>query len=75
MTFHEYLAKARQDDAQRADERDRPLLTAAGPHAAASPHRCYRPGMAAGTADVPPGSHIELVIQASNQLAIRPNGS
>jgi hypothetical protein len=28
MTFHEYLAKARQDDAQRVGERDRLLLTA-----------------------------------------------
>ena len=28
MTFHEYLAKARQDDAQRAGERDRLLRTA-----------------------------------------------
>jgi hypothetical protein len=28
MTFHEYLATARQDDAQRAGERDRLLRTA-----------------------------------------------
>lgn len=28
MTFHEYLAKARQDDAQRAGQRDRLILTA-----------------------------------------------
>jgi hypothetical protein len=28
MTFHEYLAKARQDDRQRAGERDHLLLTA-----------------------------------------------
>jgi hypothetical protein len=28
MTFHEYLAKARQHDAQRAGERDRLLRTA-----------------------------------------------
>ena len=28
MTFHEYLAKARQADAQRAGERDRLLLAA-----------------------------------------------
>lgn len=28
MTFHEYLAKARQDDAQRVGERDRLLLIA-----------------------------------------------
>jgi len=28
MTFHEYLAKARQDDAQQAGERDRLLRTA-----------------------------------------------
>ena len=28
MTFHEYLAKARQHDAQRAAERDRLLRTA-----------------------------------------------
>jgi hypothetical protein len=28
MTFHEYLAKARQDDAQRAGERDRLILAA-----------------------------------------------
>jgi hypothetical protein len=28
MTFHEYLARARQHDAQQADEPDRPLRTA-----------------------------------------------
>jgi hypothetical protein len=33
MTFHEYLSKAVQDDAQLAAERERLLLVArAGPH-------------------------------------------
>jgi hypothetical protein len=34
MTFHEYLAKARQHDAQRAGERDRLLRTARQPRTA-----------------------------------------
>jgi hypothetical protein len=40
MTYHEYLAKARQGDAQRAGERDRLLLKARRAHIA----RCHRTG-------------------------------
>jgi hypothetical protein len=43
MTFHEYLAKAGQDDVQRAGERDRLLLTA---RQARTPRR-HRTGAAA----------------------------
>jgi hypothetical protein len=43
MTFHEYLAKARQDDAQRAGERDRLVLTARSARTA----RRHRTGPAA----------------------------
>jgi hypothetical protein len=38
MTFHEYLAKARQHDAQQAGERDR-LLQKARQARTARPHR------------------------------------
>jgi hypothetical protein len=43
MTFHEYLAKARQHDAQRAGERDRLLQQARQARTA----RRYRTGPAA----------------------------
>jgi len=56
MTIHQYLMKARQDDARRAGERVRLLLGGtASPRGTPPASRSRRPGKAPGPAAIPQG--------------------